>query len=738
MAVRSIQDHVQSLIGRTVAEAKVDGVSPSNIEARAILESIALSMLLKPRSILYLANLARNGLQSIITKEIAAIDSMSATVNDLGNLTFTPASSQHLNDARVSLLQMEGLAKVDTTSGVFQRFSKSVDDFLNKSLAKNVRKPGATDLARPDTEAAQDLPNDFAVLKDIHSEMNSRLYLLSVGVQNFTSSPLGTILGLSTAYRARTDIEDVISIIDGGNSGSQSRDIAIRLIGDRAALKSVGTLPSLNDPLLDTLRGLPSGYVLTARSDAAPATTTSKPGPFVFAPGASASVTVNGTTLTTATFPQLGTDLNNRAFIVSEFRTYPVTIPAAQYLFVHFRRLTAAAGYDLQSDGTYLKQIRVSFTSGSRTLVQVLADLNAALGADGAAYEYLKSGTRQILIVGNSSISTVMISPSHMEPGSGSVGNPSFYYDSLHTVLGFSLSQRGDSGQTPLTTIIDAINAHFGALVLGIQLPTGQARLTTIATSVGTSMVLAFDASLTLTGTFYAISDSIKLYGTVFGKDPTPVPGDVPTPVDPNPLLDVGDTLLTPFGSQLIKNLSLTRIILQNPVRTFDGEVVGTSALVLAYQLLDAALTASTTAWLNTPYAQDLTTLDRAVAVLRGKVTNGTRGAVKDILTDLRSKLVAMQAALASGPVLSTSATDERVLVNGIISTLTERKYDRALSLLLKLDIQNFFGITGDTASFGGALLQAMATLAQTDIKFPNTQNDEGSGFKGVVEGPKS
>lgn len=734
MPPRSLQDHVQSLIGRTVAEQKIVGTNASDVEARAVLESIALNLLLQPRAVLYLAHLARNGLASLVTQELAAIDTLEKSVADTANVTFLPTSTLHLDKARTALLQMETLEKVDVNGNDFQRFNASLNDFLEKTLSKSVRQKGNSDLARPDTEAAVDVSTDFASLVALHEELNERLYALSVGIENFSSSPLGTILGLSTAYRARLDIEDIINIIDSGESSSQARDIAIRLLGDRAAVKALGGLPTLSSKLLDTAAVLPAGYAIKAVSDFATVSATSVAGPWVFAPSATASITVNGSTISKTHFPQTAIHLNNRAFIVTSpfvfFPPFGITMPAGKWLFLHLRRATPAAGFALQPDGQYLRQVRVTFTAGSISLAQLLTDINTALGADGQAAEYLQILTGRLIIIGEASITSIQVAPSVQEPSTSTLGDPSIFNASLHDAMGLELFQVGVSGSTPIGIILDALNLYFPSLVDVSATENQEVRIETLDDIQGTSMTLALPAAMGMNGTFEAVSNSIKLYGTVNGKNQDPV--------DPGPLMDVRDLFTGPTGSATIQGLTTTRILLDTALPTFDGDISVESALATQVFALDRAVQSFLTDWLKTKFAKDLTAIDRAVAALSGKVTPATRQAVKVLLDDLKDNVTGLATVLSIGPVSSSMGTDERQIVSGIINTLTERRYDRALSQLLRLQVQEFFEMTGESASFGGNLLKTMSDFATTDIEFPNTQLDEDSGFKGVIKEPQA
>ncbi len=729
MTVRSFQDHVRSLIGRRVAESKVDGAPSPDVEARAVLESVALNLLLKPRAILYLAHLARNGLLFSVNQELAAIDSLIRTVNDLANVTFATPNSQPLERARTALLQMESLERVNISGGDFQRFSKSIDEFLNKSLAKNVRRIGSPYLVRSSSEAAEDLPVEFAALKTLHTETVSKLLLLSVGVENFLRSSLGTVLGLTTAYRAREDIEEILSVIENGAAATQLRDIAVRLIGSRAALKSVGSLPSISDPLIDG-GTFPIGHSIRARTAPTAAVALSNTGPFAFSASASASVTVDGVVLSAPNFPQSGTDLNNRAFVVSSPVVFPVTVPNTASLFIYLTRSSPSAGYVLQPDGSYLMQVKVDFTAGPIPLSTVLSDINTELGVEGTAVEYVSAGSNRISIIANAAVDSVSISPILTVPKILDPNDFDVFTESAGSFLGFQSGQVGLVGSTPTSIVVDALNAFFGSLVVAGQTDEGEVSVTTVATEPGVDMAIVADAATGLTGTYYAESSTLTLFGTAFGV--------AQDPIDPTPILDVGDIVSTPYGAYAVQAMTSEALTLGSAVRTFSGAIEATSALTTAASALDTAVQNFMPSWLGSTFGRNLTSLDRIVAMLSGKITSSTRNEVNASLSELKVALQGMRTMLETGPVPSTIGTEERTIVNGIITTLEERRYDRALSLLLTLDLTTFLEMTGETASFGGNVLKAMSDLATTDVIFPNTEEDEDSGFKALVTEPEA
>jgi predicted O-linked N-acetylglucosamine transferase (SPINDLY family) len=144
MTSRSLQDQVNTLLSRKVAEDRNQGRQSIDLEAAAIVENFATTLLLNPRVVLYFAHLARNGLLKVAQDEAAALVSLVKTVQDLGNVTYSIDSTASLELAKVALLQLEN-QNVAATGPVYSRFESAVSTFLDKKLSRNVRRAGATE-----------------------------------------------------------------------------------------------------------------------------------------------------------------------------------------------------------------------------------------------------------------------------------------------------------------------------------------------------------------------------------------------------------------------------------------------------------------------------------------------------------------------------------------------------------------------------------------------------------------
>ncbi len=703
MTVRSTTDQAQALLGRRVAEARVRGSLSPDIEAAAIFESIALNLLFKPRAALWFALLARNGLRQAVQSELDAITALRASIADLSNPALVVRDTRYLNDAKNALTQLEQMDHVSTSSIQFAKFDSSVSNFLNKTISKGVRRIGATALTRPGSEAAQDLLTDFTNLSALHTDVLDRFYSLMVGVNNFMSSPLATIIGLTTISRAKSDFESLIETIEETGSVPADRDMAIRVLTSRAAVKTTGELPNYSDPVLDSVLSLPTGYEVQAVSDPAPATVTSSAGPFTFPAGAAVSVTVNGVTLGPHNIPQTIGDVFNNPILISSALTFPIVIPANYYLFVSINGLSykipITAG-SLASFSALLVELTAQFAAHASPAVNGLV-----------VVEFINAGTSRILL-GTGSATTTGIVQVHAD-------STGVYTNSVHLLLGYTGFETAVLGTSPIQWIVEALTRHFSSLVT-VTMTSGQTfKLETLATAPGTTMTITAPTVLGIAGTYTAQSDTVKLYGVVNGI--------ATDPVSPIGLMNVGDLITVPTGTATVAGLSPTRITMSAAKPTFDGDITVRSVLVSSYSALIAALSPFLTLWLKKSFAKNLSQLNLALNSLTEGSPQSQRSVVVSILDSLEEALEDLLTVLDDTSTIppASAASEEKDIVNGITNTLAERKFDRALDFFLKCKIQEALNSNADTASFGGAFIKAASDFAQTDLVVPNRSLDQ-------------
>lgn len=713
--MRSVSDQSQFLLSRRVAEARRVGAMSPDAETLALFESIALNLLLNPRSALLFALLAKNGLRKAVLDERSTIAELQSAIQDISNVSLDVTSTKHLQSARTALLQLEGLDRISTDHNQYKKFDSSVSDFLNKVISKSVRRIGSSSLTRPGTEASLDFVAALEELNTLHVDLLDRLYAIAVGVNNFLTSPITTVIGLTTASRARTDIEDIIQSIEETGSLPADRDMAIRLITDRAAVKAIGSLPGISDPVIDSVRQLPLSYALKGASDLSVASVQSLSGPFVMPAAAQVSMTVNGTTIPSAGIPQTDVDLQNKAAIVGSPVAFPITIPSNYYLFIIV-------------DGTSHKigPLTAGVISKSSFLSDIATKIaSSTLSGELVVKEFIQSGTNRILIYANTA-AQIRIIDLHVGEDTDIIGGDqattpgvAVYNTSIHSLIGFEGTEIGNAGSTPTQFVIDALNSIFGPISTTTLNDDSNFTVASNSSAVGTTMVISAPSVLGIAGTYKATSSTFRLYGTVQGV--------ATDPVSPVGLVDINDVVQTPTGSETIAGLSATRITLSNPVPTFDGNIVVTSALTLTYQAMEALLQPFIGTWLDGDFSADLKRLNLAASSIRVGAPQSQRNIVLDFLSELDTSLVDLLAKIddPSAVLPISSASKEKAIVGGITASLEERKFDKSLDLFMRCKIQEALDSTVDTASFGGNLLKTISDLARTDMVVPNRALDE-------------
>jgi hypothetical protein len=775
MSVRSLQDQIDGLLSKEVVQPKVGGVPSPDIETASVVESLALAFMLQPRSALYVHYLAKTGLLAAISNEVLAIEVLKKTIDDLANTTYAIKNTSALKRAQAAMLQLSSQGQLSSSSNAFTRYSAAVDEFLNKQLSKNIKTPGSTEMVRPGEEAGQALPGDLTSLKDAHTVFLDRLYSEAVGIANFESTPFSALVGANAVYRAKRDLDSLVSEIEADESGAQSRDAAIRLIGSRATVRLVGSKTDLADPVIDTVRHLPPDIILTGQSVPTAVVASTSAGPFVMASGGSLSMAVGGSTVATSALNQAG----NAAAVLGSSISFPVMVPANYHLFL---RLEAVSGLSwtgpvsssagptnqgtysevtlgdgwLLASGVYYKTLKVTLNSGyaptvppeappggatpqSRTMANVLAAISSTLGAFGTAVEFVQAGTGRILIVASQAkIKTIAIAPSTftMETqGAGysvPAGDPAYgatayyprvYSNSFHSELGFNMNQTGSAGSTPAARIKDALDVVFSSLVTTELNADSSITMTSLATSPGIGMDFSgtWVASLGLQSSYIATSAELSLLDSNLSV------------VAPSGRLDVGDVFQSSTGQSQVSGMTTTTVSLSSPIRTFSGPITVTSALYLVWQEIDSKVQAFLSSWTKGPFAIGLSSVDQLIAVLIGSPTSPRRREAIALLDDLKAQLDSLQIDLttvaATLPVGSASV--EKSAINNVIALFLERKFDRALELLLRCKIQDVFQIDWQSASFSGNLMKAAESIAQSDIKFPNMTQDEGFDVSG-------
>jgi hypothetical protein len=685
----SIQDRVNAILTRQVAVSDDSGVSRPDIETAAILESVATTLLTHPRTALYLAHMGRNRLINLLKNEITAIEQLSETISAFNNTSFAIKDLTVLEKAKTSLIQIESQDALETKGGAYKRFDTAISVFLDKQLAKNVRSNGQ--FIQPGIEARLEMPGVYETLKNLHADVLEGLYALITGVDNFIESPFGTTLGLTATSRARHTLEDVIATLTTDESASASRDIAVQLITSRAALKVLGTKPNVNAPLIASTDGISARVKLSNAS-------LNFQGPLTIPDNFMIGIGPSLTGLASGWFPLLTSDISGLPLVISTTENLgPYVIPPLGCLFIELTNATSHVPFTVTA---VLNTDPVSWYG--KTLVEVQTAVNSALAPYGGWCSQVGSSLA-IWLTDPTIVSRITIAQN------GSAADQV----SVHDVLGFDAGQTGDVGVLQQNLLLLLLSQRFPAYSF-------------VGEENGSITVTATDSTMAVSLTGYPLW-GLTADTVVVGTGNTVELYNTSGVVDPTGLLSPGDFVVMGDTEALVVGVTSSEVILEALVPAYDGPVTASSSLSAMWLRLDSLLTVAYEAWTHTEYAANLDAVDRYIASLYGAPTPAQQHNAIDKLQHLAVALNQLLDVLTDDTtvLLPGAAAKEHELVNSIIATLEEKKYDRALDLLLKCQIQEVFSMDWQSVSFGGALMQAMSSVARNDFVYPNPMKDE-------------
>lgn len=687
MSSRTLEDQVSALLSRTVAEDKQVGSPQPGLEASAVFDSIALSLLLKPRGGLYLAFLARNALIKAVQDEIALTDSLLKDIADLGNPAYKITGAPFLRRAQVALLNLESLPRINSSSASLDLFNKTVGEFLEKHLSKNVRKLGQAELVRPAAEASQDLPSTFESLTLKHEEMLDRLYTLASGIDNFEAAPFGALIGTATVARARSDLDAIVSLVEQGGSAEHARDVAVRLIGSRATINTVASPPTWDGDLL-------AGAA--AKTETSAVSVSGAQHPFMMPTSSVLAIETGGVAHSFSFFP------GDAAILIGQTASFPVTIPAGYYLFLTYTVDDVSTSVKIPLGGTY---------SNAAGVVAKILDA----GVSGLQATPFANETDRVVLFMDGASSLVVnpvyaMSQEEAVAAGATIQSAVTLTTSAASYIGLA---DGDVGSQSLLVdvVIDAINSVYGAWVTAASTADGRVLLTTVATEHGTTLKVFGSAATALGFDGLTHSATSKAFSIDAVSNHTEV-------------LQVEDLVVMPDGAQAVVDAVYEdSASFKEPVPTFDGPVSVKSVLVTNYRVFISALKRFLSTWESSPYITDLAVVDRALAPLTASQSPAQRNEAADAVESLRVELTKLLNVLtdASTMLPVRAALSERKMVDGILNTLAERNYGRAIDLLLKCDLQSLLEMDDTTASYGGNFMKVSSELARSSIKMTDS-----------------
>ena len=699
MAQPSVQEQVDLLLRRSLVEDKVGGTPSTELEAYAVLESVALSLYLYPRSVLYLWHLARNGLLKTVADELSQVRELGQVIADLGNQSYAIRDLSALNRAKTSLLQIERQGRLTTANGSFKSFDSAVTEFLNGSISKNVRRLGQAELVRPGAEAADTLPSAVASLKALHADVVTRLGYFAEGVRKFVASDLSSRISKTTTLRIRASVQEVIDGLTADAQAVRSREYAVKLIAAKTVLSMVGSPPSPFDPVIDTDRGLPDGHSIEMRTPVQQVTLLSTEGPW-----SSEDLTLDiDTNLIQAsvTIPPAGIVPAGRHMLFSSALPASVTIPPNYHLFLRIGDVDKRvplndSGIDVTADIDQLVSTLNVLSGGSFVAARSFSGAGARIGL------YCPQPIRVV---------SVMIE----EHVGATAGTPTTWSRSAHELLGFSTT-RESSTEFGVDDVLAALDE-----LLVTRPGFSFARVSDTQFSVTADLAAGDWATFTSDTLFggermlLPTAEAFTLHGEVF---------EVDQDVSPLDLVRPGDLVVLPGIEVEAVTVDAQTVTTAAPFPSYDGPFSVVPSIVVMWRKLQDAVDGFQRSWQLSGFSRNLDRLDALIAPLYATPTPARRAGALEALQVLERTLEGLQTVLAVGP-LPRFVDEEKAVAEGVLNTLQERKYDRAGAFLLQCRIPEVLTLDWQSLSFGGELMAALSSVALADVARPDLSAGE-------------
>lgn len=702
------------LESRAVADRE-DPATDSADEVQAVLESVALSFLLYPQAALSFVLRAKNVLAQVATTDRDVIDFMLKAIDDAENPDEPVTDLSDLIEAQTALVEVDRLGRVEEGVQAYDRYTRAVNRFLDKRLAKSLKRRRRGELERTGTEAKQDLFRVLSVFAPTHSLMVERLGLLLDSLTDFRSVSLTKLVSTKTLTRVRSSLKKVIQSLQRQQLSKTAT--AVELLSGAAALSSISNSRKINDPTVET--GVhPPQRSISLSSERVPAKAvgssdpTSLAGvgtPWVF------DVTVDGTNYA-VTLPHTGA--SGRHYVKATAGAATFNIPVGgNVLYVQFEGIAPPFG-----EATFVSAV-VLPTGGAVTIAAILAELNdGSTGLlHGTAVE-MAPGSGRILIYGSSSVTGITILDSFR--GDFDVdGNYVAALESAHAILGFADQQK--SGTPSLFSpaeLVDLLSPSMD-VAAAISLVDDAPQIASRSSALGSSVTFFSGAGV---ASYFGFTEGFHL------PEPTYVElienGEAINPAD------VGVFIGSVVSANDVDNLNTKNLFA--PVAAIDGtrltfaegtalprcdeaNVRVTSPVVYAIQtLLDSVRS------YRNAFELDARDLQRVLSPILSKPTLAQINDAKRVLQSIRDRVNGLVTRLSETAVRDDRTEFGTVAVQ-ITSALEERGLDRALELLESCQFSAFFALTKEEASKGSRFLKASEQVGRNDLAQTTIEQDQ-------------
>jgi hypothetical protein len=699
------QAAVRKFLERQVVSNREDESTDSADETRAILEACALSFLLQPQAALSFVLLAKNTLQQILAKDIELLDYLIKTVDDVDNPNELITDTSDLIEAQTALVEIDRIGRVSSEVKAYDRYTAAVSRFLDRQLARSLKRRRKNEFERSGTEAKQDLFRVLSAFVPTHAVMAARLELLAGAVADFEGVDLTRIVATKTVSRVRSSLTKVQDGIDARTLSKTST--AIELLAGAAALSSISRTKTIYDPLVDT-DSFPTGRSIFATSEpvaarsagAASADLTGFSTPWAF------DLEVDYQSAVTVHLPASG--VSGKPFVLSGQATAgSFTIPVGENtLYLQLDGLTPLSG-----QSTYVEVIVLP--TGSQTLAAVRTAIDSALPVS-LGCDVLGS---RLVVYGEGAVTGVTV----LSQVAGTFDGFGVYTPadlSAHEHLGFAGDQVSETAELSAVTLAAVIGEQVSDVLADVE--------------DGVLVVSSLSAEPT-SSLFFTDSGTVGIVAELGLEDAVAEPTYL-TLIENGAPVDLTSLGILPGSAvSVIDSLDTTRS-LSAPIASIDGtklyfDVTDLVRCDSAPVLVRSPLVAAVQAMLDgiRPYVGDFgddsTALQRVLSPLLSRPTLAQVNDAKRVMNDILSRVTGLKQVLDQF-VVRPDRNEYTEVVTHIMASLEERGLDRAMELLKQGSFSEFFALSSAAASKSSRLLRAIEEAGRKDFPVTFVEQD--------------
>lgn len=219
------------------------GTLNTDTEYQQLLEMTSTTLLFNPDSIFYLARMAANRLNSLVSSEVAVLEDLLVLLEDLGKIGTPVRDSTTLSNARTAILALDAASSV-TNRPETQRFVRQMDAFAAQVKKNVVSQERGNILVRPREEARNVIQKNLQKLTPIHERLLTQVNALKDLLTNYLALDIPSRVSSSVLLSVSTRLQDAANTVSTTSDTANleaNRDLFLQTLANKVAVKLLGT-----------------------------------------------------------------------------------------------------------------------------------------------------------------------------------------------------------------------------------------------------------------------------------------------------------------------------------------------------------------------------------------------------------------------------------------------------------------------------------------------------------------